>query len=200
MRYSGLCVIREFLFCLLVCTVHNTYPIIPQDRKRQIVIVKDVLKRHKLEIGAHRDVERLSRMTSSDFKREFSKLHVRMKVLYLLSLDIEQYECFLLRYKDEQEWTAFWKGLSQEEKRYIPETLQVQQRAIRNCYYKLCPSTSWIPFYGQRKAANPTDLRFWKKLYYQEGVNYTSPYPFNAEILLHNDFLRRKYKMLHINT
>lgn len=183
----------------MVClTISSAYALL-QDKKRQIVIVKDVLKRHKIEICADRDIERLSRMDNANFKKEFSRVDMRMKMLYLLSLDIEQYERFLLRYKDEQEWATFWSSLTEKEQRYIPKTLAVQQKAIRNCYYKLCPSTSWIPFYGQRKATDSTDLRFWKKLYYQEGINYTSTYPFNAEILLNNDFLRRKYKMLHIN-
>lgn len=170
-----------------------------QDKKRQIVIIKDVLKRHKVEVCADREIERLTRMDTSRFKKEFSNLDVRMKVLYLLSLDIEQYERFLQRYKNEQEWAAFWDNLTEKEKQHIPQTLEVQLKVIRNSYYKLCPSTSWIPFYGQRKSKKPTDVLFWKKLYYQEGVNYTSTYPFNAEILLHNDFLRRKYKMLRIN-
>ncbi len=190
MRYNFL-----IMLCLTISSIHALL----QDKKRQIVIVKDVLKRHKIEICADRDIERLSRMDNANFKKEFSRVDMRMKMLYLLSLDIEQYERFLLRYKDEKEWATFWQGLTEKEQQYIPKTLAVQQKAIRNCYYKLCPSTSWIPFYGQRKAIDSTDLRFWKKLYYQEGVNYTSTYPFNAEILLNNDFLRRKYKMLHIN-
>ena len=190
MRYNLL-----IMLCLTISSINALL----QDKKRQIVIVKDVLKRHKIEICADRDIERLSRMDNATFKKEFSRVDIRMKLLYLLSLDIEQYERFLLRYKDEKEWASFWGSLTEKEQRYIPKTLAVQQKAIRNCYYKLCPSTSWIPFYGQRKTANATDLRFWKKLYHQEGVNYTSTYPFNAEILLNNDFLRRKYKILHIN-
>lgn len=164
--------------------------------KKQITIVRDVTNKQSSD-DAVTTVEKLNRLDNKQFIIEFLKLDIRAKIYYLIDLNIDQYEQFLKRFKNEDEWAVLWHKLAQDERKHIPSTLESQIKMLRNCYYKLSPK----PFFARwsaPKANPPTDLAHWKIVYYANSYQPVYYEGDNDKSLYLNDlFLRKKLKMFN---
>lgn len=71
-------------------------------------------------------------LQDDDFKTQFFSMHPRARYLYLMSIDISEYNSLLNRFHDEQEWSTYRDTLTSIEKEYLPETLEEQYVIIKN--------------------------------------------------------------------
>ncbi|MCL4229876.1 hypothetical protein KJZ61_04300 [Candidatus Dependentiae bacterium] len=79
-------------------------------------------------------------LQDDDFKNQFFSMHPRARYLYLMSIDISEYNSLLKRF-NEQEWRTYRDALAPTEKEYLPETLEEQYAVIKKTpdlphYYK----------------------------------------------------------------
>lgn len=170
-----------------------------QEQLKSIVISRTIVKSYKLDIANdHKMIEQLNGYKKSEFIKKFIALDTRAKLLYLRSLDIEMYQAFLARFDcDESKWHALWQGCSQEDKKYLPSTLNEQYILVRDCYYQHCSMgfiQSMKSLIKEQRAKNPLmDLSVWKRMYHQ-----TRGCTNDQELCLENEFQRRKYEMLKL--
>jgi hypothetical protein len=116
----------------------------------------------------------LNRLDTKTFKDFFTELPLRAKIMYMLTITIEEYELFLERYTNE-EWTNFWLAASPEEQKHLPKTRTEQLLLVRDAYYAYLENRGTSLFsYFNPKSPYPSDIDIFKKRFYIDD-NLPSP-------------------------
>lgn len=110
----------------------------------------------------------LNNLDTKTFKEVFPKLPLRARLMYMLTIDIIEYELFLDRYNND-EWTHYWLDLPGEEKKYIPRTRVEQLCLVRDAYYNYLHRNSYFPSFFDPKSPYPNDLAELKKRCHIDG-------------------------------
>lgn len=171
-----------YLFSMLWCPylvaqdIDNTQKE-PRILVEQIVLQTVINQRTKLdeklqETYGNRLIQYLNTLDNETFKASFAALPFRAKIMYMLTIDTQEYELFLERYSD-QEWQTFWCTLSPEEQLHIPKTRTEQLTLIRDAYYVYYERnfSSWISN-PEKPAPYPSDLKRIKKFFYKDSNSY----------------------------
>ncbi len=169
-----------------------------QSSKRQITIIREIITKNN-NSDQLTFAERLNRIDDQAyFKNEFLKLDTRNKLQYLMSLKINEYEQFLKRFKNEDEWGEFWSKLSANDRSHLPSTLERQYRVLRDCYYTYSEKSLYESFYPTVKNNPPTDIDYWRTIYYEQSSDFLGNYPETRSIFLEDLFYRQKLILFRV--
>ena len=146
----------------------------------QIIILTVVQQKAELASKPHHIFGKklnaqLNAADNETFKESFSKLPVRAKLMYMLTINTEEYQAFLERYTDE-EWENMWLNASLEEQKHLPRTRIEQLTLIRDAYYAFLEQESSFIFpYRNAKAPYPSDINLYKKKFYVDDNLILAP-------------------------
>lgn len=192
------------LFALFNVTLFNvTLPVDQRSsdqrshRKKITVVTYEIIQRLRNVDVPSKVMDKLNRLDNEAFKNEFIQLHMRAKLLYLVSLNIDQHEQFLRRFEGDKEWDIYCKQLVDEERCFFPSWTK-QMTLIRDCYYKYYLSSLFCSVFAEKKNDHPTDIACWKEYYHTNNSTRLDSYPFAKEVLMNISFQRKKLKMLNL--
>jgi hypothetical protein len=115
-----------------------------------------------------------------------------------MSLKSNEYEQFLKRFKNENEWGEFWNKLSTNDRSHVPSTLECQYRLLRDCYYTYSEKSLYESLYPTVKNNPPKDIDYWRVMYYEQSSDFLSNFPETRSIFLEDLFYRQKLTLFRV--
>ena len=167
------------------------------NRKKITVVTYEIIQSLRNVDVASKVMDKLNRLDNEAFKNEFMQLHTRAKLLYLVSLNIDQHEQFLRRFDGDKEWDTYCKQLADVERDFFPSWTR-QMKLIRDCYYEYYQSSLFCLVFAEKKNDHPTDIACWKEYYHTNNSTRLDSYPFAKEVLMNINFQRKKLTMLNL--
>ncbi len=165
------------------------------NKKQMTIVACEIIQKIRTADAASKKIDTLNRLDNESFKAAFGQLHQRAKMLYLLHLDIDQYEQFLQRFEGEAAWSAYCKDNNCS---WLPSWTK-QMELVRDCYYDYYVKSFYVSLRAENKTACPTDdIAQWKKYYHTNNDNRFNAGPFAKERRLAMEFYRQKLKLLNI--